>query len=217
MSMVGDETKDNTQQPGADAHELTETEAPLNEHVDQVAEQKNADDTLNDLQRLLEEAEAKAEQQRDQFLRSQAEFQNLQRRAEKDVASAHKYALEKFANELLPVVDSLEKALEVAQQADSGANNGFSEGVELTLKMFLTSLQKFGVEVIDPVQQAFDPEWHEAMSMQPSPDVPPNWVLAVFQKGYSLNGRLLRPARVVVSSADSGPAQGGPQGIDTKA
>lgn len=217
MSMVEDDTKQ-TSKPSqvVESHELAETDVPQAQQSDQVAEQKNADETLNELQALLEAAEAKAEQQRDQFLRGQAELQNLQRRAEKDIAGAHKFALEKFVNELLPVVDSLEKALELAQQTPQNTDDGFIGGVELTFKMLLTSLQKFGVEVIDPLDQAFDPEWHEAMSMQPSPDVAPNWVLAVFQKGYRLNGRLLRPARVVVSSADSGAAGTSPQGIDTK-
>jgi len=131
------------------------------------------------------------------LMRAKAEIENIRRRAEQDVARAHKYALEKFVKELIAVVDSLEHAL-----AAEGAENAVREGVELTYKMFLDVLAKHGVKQIDPVNEKFNPENHEAMSMQPSADVEPNTVLAVYQKGYLLNDRLVRPARVVVSKAE---------------
>lgn len=135
---------------------------------------------------------------KDQELRTKAEMQNVRRRAEKDVEKAHKFALEKFVNELLPVVDSLERAIE-ASSSDADAVVALREGVEMTLNMFVTGLGKFQVEQHDPVGEPFSPEQHQAMSMVPNPDVPANHVMAVMQKGYSLNGRLIRPAMVIVS------------------
>ncbi|UTW03047.1 nucleotide exchange factor GrpE [Amphritea atlantica] len=135
---------------------------------------------------------------KDQELRTKAEMQNVRRRAEKDVEKAHKFALEKFVNELLPVVDSLERAIE-ASSSDEEAVVALREGVEMTLKMFVTGLGKFQVEQHNPVGEPFSPEQHQAMSMVPNPDVAANHVMAVMQKGYSLNGRLIRPAMVIVS------------------
>jgi len=145
------------------------------------------------------ELEAKLADQSDAVLRVRAEMNNIQRRAEQDVQKAHKYALEKFANELLPVVDNLERAIEAA--GDHEAANAIKEGVLLTLKIFQDTLKKFGVETVDPVGEPFNPELHQAMSMQPSNTAEPNSVLTVFQKGYTLNGRLMRPALVVVAKA----------------
>lgn len=134
----------------------------------------------------------------DQLLRGQAEMQNVRRRAEKDVENARKYSLEKFAAELLPVVDNLDRALDnVADDADKG----LLEGVELTRKSLLDVLAKFNVEAINPVGEPFDPQVHEAISMVPNPDMEPNSVMDVFQKGYSLNGRVIRAAMVVVAKA----------------
>lgn len=126
----------------------------------------------------------------DQIVRMHAEIQNLQRARERDVAHAHRYALERFLNALLPALDSLEQAVAVHPE----------KGVELTLKMILETLKKFGVEVVNPTGgDNFDPHFHEAMTTQEDNTVPENTVLSVFQKGYILNGRLLRPARVMVS------------------
>ena len=136
----------------------------------------------------------------DQLLRLQAEMQNIRRRAERDVESAHKFGLEKFANQLLPVVDNLQRALD-AIDADDESQKAIYEGIDLTLKSFLDVLAQFNIEAIDPSGEPFDADYHQAVSMVPNPDVEPNTVLEVFQKGYKLNGRLMRPAMVVVSTA----------------
>ena len=137
---------------------------------------------------------------RDAQLRAQAEIENIRRRAEMDVEKAHKFALEKFANELLPVIDSLERALEVANKEDPQLAS-MIEGIELTLKGLLGAVRKFGVEVVGETGVPFNPEVHQAMSMMESEDVEPNHVMMVMQRGYTLNGRLLRPAMVAVAKA----------------
>lgn len=136
----------------------------------------------------------------DQLLRSQAEIQNIRRRAERDVESAHKFGLEKFANQLLPVVDNLQRALDAIDTNDE-SQKAIYEGIDLTLKSFLDVLAQFKIEAIDPSGEPFDADYHQAVSMVPNPDVEPNTVLEVFQKGYKLNGRLMRPAMVVVSTS----------------
>lgn len=144
----------------------------------------------------VEELEQSLAEAKDQALRSAAEAQNVRRRAEQEAEKARKFALEKFVKELLPVVDSLEKALESMQD---GAADAHREGVSMTLKMQLDVLTKFGVESIEPQGEPFDPQVHEAMAMVPNPELEPNTVMEVMQKGYLLNGRLVRPAMVVVS------------------
>jgi len=139
---------------------------------------------------------------RDAQLRAQAEVENIRRRAEMDVEKAHKFALEKFANELLPVIDSLERALEVADKEDPQLAS-MIEGIELTLKGLLGAVRKFGVEVVGETGVPFNPEVHQAMSMMESEEFEPNHVMLVMQRGYTLNGRLLRPAMVAVSKAKS--------------
>jgi molecular chaperone GrpE len=139
---------------------------------------------------------------RDAQLRAQAEIENIRRRAEMDVEKAHKFALEKFANELLPVIDSLERALEVANKEDPQLAS-MIEGIELTLKGLLGAVRKFGVEVVGETGVPFNPEVHQAMSMMESEEFKPNHVMLVMQRGYTLNGRLLRPAMVAVSKAKS--------------
>jgi len=136
----------------------------------------------------------------DQLLRLQAEMQNVRRRSERDVESAHKYALEKFATELLSVVDNLERALE-AIDCDDESQKPVFEGIDLTLKSFTDVLSRFKVEAVEPNGQPFDADFHQAVSMVPNGDVEANTVIEVFQKGYTLNGRLIRPAMVVVSTA----------------
>lgn len=151
------------------------------------------------------EAQSLAEQIgtfKDQALRAQAEMQNIRRRAEQDVEKAHKFALEKFAKELLPVVDSLEKAIE-AEVASGNESTSLREGVEMTLSMFLSGIKKFNLEQIDPVGQPFDPAHHEAMSMVDAPGAEPNTVIAAMQKGYTLSGRLIRPAMVIVAKGNT--------------
>ncbi|MBV1919925.1 MAG: nucleotide exchange factor GrpE [Pseudomonadales bacterium] len=156
--------------------------------------------SIESLQEQLLAAQDKVQDQQDSVLRAQAEVQNMRRRAERDVANAHKFALEKFSSDLLPVVDTLERALQSAADSDN-ADDSTQEGVELTLKMLTDTLKKHGVEQNDPMGEPFNPELHQAMSMQPNPDMEPNTVMAVLQKGYTLGGRLVRPAMVVVSQA----------------
>ncbi|GAA0561131.1 nucleotide exchange factor GrpE [Halomonas salifodinae] len=146
----------------------------------------------------VEELEQGLAEAKDQALRAAAEAQNVRRRAEQEAEKARKFALEKFVKELLPVVDSLEKALETMGEEASEAHR---EGVAMTLKMQLDVLAKFGVEAVEPAGEPFDPQVHEAMAMVPNPELDPNTVMDVMQKGYLLNGRLVRPAMVVVSQA----------------
>lgn len=155
----------------------------------------------------VEALQAQVQEFQEQMLRSQAEMQNVRRRAEIDVEKAHKFALEKFVKELLPVADSLEKAVESTEgHEDSGELvASIREGVEMTLSLFMSSLKKFNVEQINPVGEPFDPQQHEAMSMVPAPDAEPNSVVAVVQKGYLLNGRVVRPAMVIVAKAEDSP------------
>lgn len=162
---------------------------------------------VTELEQKLADATASAQSEKDNALRALAEMENLRRRAAQDVEKAQKFALEKFAGELLPVIDSLERALEHTDK-ESDAFQAVYEGVELTLKSLLSTVEKFGVLPIDPQGEAFDPNKHQAMSMVESAEVAPNSVLAVMMKGYELNGRVLRPAMVMVAK---GPA------IDTQA
>ena len=158
----------------------------------------------NTLDARIAKLQSDIERLNDRTLRAQADAQNIKRRAEQEMEKARKYALERFAGELLPVVDNLERALEAAS-GDDEAIKPIAEGVELTLKSFQDVLKKFQVEPVDPVGEPFDPQRHQAMSLIDNPDAEPNTVLAVMQKGYTLNERLLRPAMVVVSKA---PAKG---------
>lgn len=137
---------------------------------------------------------------KEQVLRAQAETQNARRRAEQDVEKARKFALEKLVGDLLPVADNLERAI-AAGNPDDETQAAVLEGVALTLKSLLDTLKKYNVETVDPEGEPFDPQLHQAMTMVPNPDVEPNTVINVFQKGYTLNGRLVRPAMVVVSQA----------------
>lgn len=168
-----------------------EIEAELLDEIDAEAD-KEAQPPVSE--QLLEQV-AKAN---DQVLRVQAEMQNVRRRAERDVESAHKFALDKFAADLVPIVDNLERALAAIDSADEG-QKAVAEGLELTLKSFMDVLARYKIEVIDPAGQPFDAELHQAVSMVPNPDLEPNTVMDVFQKGYTLNGRLVRPAMVVVA------------------
>ena len=144
----------------------------------------------------LEAAETAAAENWDRYLRTAAELENVRKRAIRDVENAHRFALERFSRELLAVRDSLEMGL----AAEGASVESLLEGSAATLKLLNTTMEQFGVEVVDPAGEPFDPELHEAISMQPSDDVEPGSVVTVVQKGYSLNGRLLRPAMVVVAS-----------------
>lgn len=173
---------------------------------------KSADAAGEDLGARVQALEEQLAAAQDQSLRSVADLQNVRRRAEQDVEKAHKFALEKFAGYLLPIVDSLESSLDLSS-AENEHVRPMREGNELTLKMFHDALKRFNIEVIDPHGEPFNPGQHQAMTLQESTDVEPNNVLKVIQKGYQLNGRLLRPAMVVVSKA---PAPVSPS-IDEKA
>lgn len=152
--------------------------------------------SYEELEEKLTLSEQSAHENWEKAVRAVAELDNVRRRSEREVQNAHRYSLEKFANGLLPVVDSLEQAL---QLADKSADAAMHEGLSLTMKLFLDVLEKFDVKQIDPSGEPFNPEQHEAMSMQESPDAEPNSVLMVFQKGYKLNDRVIRPARVIVA------------------
>jgi molecular chaperone GrpE len=146
----------------------------------------------------LAAAEARATENRNNYLRAVAEMDNFRKRSEREVDNARKFAIERFAQELVPVGDALEAGIH------AGADNPGSvllEGAQATLRQLHRAFDKGGIKIIDPQGQPFDPEWHEAMAVQESADQPANTVLSVIQKGYSLNGRLLRPARVIVSKA----------------
>jgi molecular chaperone GrpE len=191
---------------GADAPEVerdsaVDDQATFEDGADEMtADSEQAEQSAEDLATLLEQARAKADEHYEQMVRAHAELENLKKRHSRDLENAHKYALDKFVAELLGVWDSLELGHSAAQ--DENADLGkLVEGTELTLKMLGDAMAKFGVEQLDPINQPFNPEFHQAMSMQPRDDVPPNTVVAVVQKGYLLNGRLVRPAMVMVSQA----------------
>ena len=153
-----------------------------------------------ELTALLEDARGKADEHWDQCVRLQAEMDNLRKRSERDLASAHKFALERFANELLPVKDSLEMGL-AAFAVENADPEKLREGVELTLQMLTGTMEKSAITEVNPENEPFNPDFHQAMSMQERDDVAPNTVVTVVQKGYLLHDRLIRPAMVIVSKA----------------
>lgn len=155
---------------------------------------------ISTLQETLDEATSQASENWDKFMRSQAELDNILKRTKRDIENAHKFAIEKFVNELLPVRDSLEMGLDHAEGEDVDPAK-LKEGSELTLRMLNQAMEKFNIVQIDPRGEVFNPELHEAMTMVPSDEVDPNCVLEVIQKGYVLNNRLIRPARVIVAKA----------------
>lgn len=155
------------------------------------------DERIAELEAQLQEA---AQRERDSVMCARAEADNIRRRAEQDVEKAHKFALEKFSNELLPVIDNLERALDLADKSNPELTS-MIEGIELTLKSMLDVVRKFGVEQVGEVNVPFNPEVHQAMTLMESEQHEPNHVMMVMQKGYTLNGRLIRPAMVAVSKA----------------
>jgi molecular chaperone GrpE len=172
--------------------EATDTEVSV--------EEITATPSVEELTRLLTEATLKAQTNWDNLLRKQAESDNLQKRMERELDNARKYALEKFATQLLAVKDSMELGIEAATKPETTLDS-VREGIDLTLKMLTDTMAKFGIQEINPIEEKFNPQWHEAMAMQPVPNVEEGTVLHVHQKGYQLNERLLRPARVVVAKA----------------
>ncbi len=207
-----------------DVHEDAAAEPANEEAVEQVVndtveaeatdaqvegELETPEEIIAALEAELAAAQATIEGQKEGVLRARAEMENAKRRAEAEVSKARKFALEKFAGELLPVIDNLERAIQVAD-AENEVVKPLIEGVELTMKSFVSTVEKNGLTIIDPQGEPFNPEMHQAMSMQETADMPANTVMAVMQKGYQINGRLLRPAMVMVSRAPEG-------GVDTQA
>ncbi len=174
----------------------TEDTPPSDEQAEATVETSEPDVELESPSEL-EIAQAKADENWDRYLRTAAELENVRKRSSKDVENAHRYALERFGRELLAVKDSLEMGL---LAADNASVESLLEGSTATLKILGSTMQQFGIEEVDPSGEPFDPTLHEAISMQPSEDVEPGSVVTVVQKGYSLNGRLLRPAMVVVAA-----------------
>lgn len=177
-----------------------ETELEVATEKAEASQELSLEEQLAELKQQLEASNQELETTKDQMLRAAADAQNTRRRAEIDIAKAHKFGLEKFARELLPVIDSLEKAAASMENAEPAQK----EGVEMTLNLFLTALGKFNISQIKPLNEEFNPQLHEAMSMIPNPNLPANSVMDVVQTGYSISDRLLRPAMVIV-------ATGGPE------
>ena len=157
--------------------------------------------TIAALKSQLEVLAKQALSDKEKMLRAVAEADNSRKRAEADVERERKYALEKFVKALIPVVDSLDMALEAGKSKAENAEDAMVQGVEATLRLFLKELSSFGVERINPVGEPFDPNVHQAISMVPSKDVKPNCIVSVMQKGFILNGRVVRPAMVMVARA----------------
>ncbi|MDJ0794776.1 MAG: nucleotide exchange factor GrpE [Woeseiaceae bacterium] len=165
--------------------------------AEEAAAEPAAEEEVIDPEAALAAAQKKATDSWDRYLRAAAELENVRKRAERDVEKAHKFALERFGKELLAVRDTLEMGLAAAEGATV---ESILEGKNATLKLLASTMQQFGIEQVDPLGEPFDPELHEAISVQPSEDVEPGSVVNVVQKGYTLNGRLLRPAMVIVAA-----------------
>ena len=195
---MSDQNPDQDQFENEASPELATAEASVADEQDAPEGEQPADE-INRLQEQLEAAEAAAGMARDELLRVQAEMQNLRRRTEQDIEKAHKFGQEKFSTELLAVMDNLERSAAAAEASEDEAVQAIKEGVELTLKGFKDCFKRFNIEAVDPLGEPFDPQLHQAMSIQESPDAEPNSVIAVMQKGYTLHGRVIRPAMVMVS------------------
>ena len=178
-----------------------ETAAELEENAAEAETEESSPES--DLAEQLAEAQAKADDNLDQLMRTRAEMENIRRRSEKELTNARKYALEKFAQELLPIIDSMEMGVAAAMDENADVEK-LREGTEMTLKMFETAIDKFGIKCVHPKGETFNPEHHQAMTMIDSVEHEPNTIIDVMQKGYLLNERLVRPAMVVVASANSG-------------
>jgi molecular chaperone GrpE len=202
MSRPGEETR-------TEDLDATGAEESESEHKEIIEETIDIDDdeTAQESESALSVDERLAaaldglSESKDAVLRAEAEMQNVRRRAERDVENAHKYGIERILQNLLPVVDSIEKSIESIDQDSQDENDPVIEGIRLTHKLLLDVLNREQVEVVDPLGEPFDPNEHEAMSMVENPDMEPNSVFAVMQKGYKLNKRLVRPAMVMVSKA----------------
>ena len=201
---MAEQTNDDVEQ------ETTENEAEntIEQHAGSTAvddSEVDSESTSEDVPEgdQLAQLEAEVEKYKDVALRAEAEMQNLRRRAERDVQNAHKFGTERLLQNLLPVLDSLEKAIEASEAAGQSEDDPQLEGIKLCSKLFINVLTKEGIEALDPLGEPFDPNLHEALSMIENPDLEPNSVMTVIQKGYRLNERLVRPAKVMVSKASS--------------
>lgn len=189
------------QNPNVEGEALSEVQDSVEQTAEGSAAQESVED-VNPAELVLqnEELQSQIAKLKDQELRTQAEMHNVRRRAEQDVEKAHKFGLEKFVGDMLTVIDNLERAL-ASMDAEDEHLKAAREGIELTLKSMQDGLKRHNVEALDPAGEPFDPEYHQAMTMVPNPEVEPNTVMDVFQKGYTLHGRLVRPAMVVVAKA----------------
>ncbi len=187
------------------AEVLEQTKEEVEEQAPAEPVEETQEVTIESLKQQLEQAQQQAAANLDKALRVQADMENLKKRVQKDLDDERKYGLAKFAKELLSVLDSLQLGIQAAT-GDSPEVVKHREGSELTIKQFESVFAKFNIEAIDPTGQPFNPELHQAMAMQPSSTVAPGNVITVFQKGYVMNGRLLRPAMVVVAKAEDKPA-----------
>lgn len=187
--------------PNAQASQEIEHQNQCEDVLPEVVESVDLRDVrINELEVQLLESQKNECDWRDRLLRAKAEMENIRRRTELDIEKAHKFALEKFSVDLLPVLDNLERALELADKNNSDLAS-MIEGIELTLKSLHGVIYKYGIEIIDDINVPFNPDMHQAMSLIESTDQQPNHVVMVMQKGYRLNGRLLRPAMVTVSNS----------------
>ncbi len=202
--MTNESTQNDAAQDVANEEVVNETEQVVEEQATEVEIEGELlspeQERINELELALAAAQGTVADQKDSVIRAKAEVDNIRRRSAQDVEKARKYALEKFAGEMLTTVDNLERALQSIDKEDE-SQKVMLEGIELTYQGLLSSLEKSGVTAVDPQDQPFNPELHQAMSMQEVPGVAPNTVIAVMQKGYELNGRLIRPAMVMVSKA----------------
>jgi len=197
MSVQNQEPEDATLNESQDAT-VKETQQDTHDEIDaEEAQLESPEKNADSLESQLEDAQAKAKENWEHYLRSKAEIDNLRRRNARDLENAHKYGVEKFVTELLPVIDGMAMGLSI----ENATAESLREGMEMTMTMMNKMMEKLGIEEIDPINEKFDAEKHQAMSMQPSADVEPNTVIAVMQKGYALNQRLIRPAMVMVSKA----------------
>lgn len=194
MSETDVTDQNNTKNPDSPKQEAETIE------ITETAPESLEADSIEELQAKLTEVENQAQENWDKLLRANAEMDNLRRRTERELENAHKYALERFAQELLAVRDSLEMGIAAAEQEEASVEK-IREGTELTLRMLESAMDKFNIQQIDPQGEPFNPELHQAMSMVEMPDKEPNTVINVMQKGYLLNDRLIRPAMVMVSRA----------------
>ncbi len=197
--MSNDENKVTEEELDQIIKEAEKAEAAAEEaeaELEEVGDEKDA--KIAQLEAALLSSESKVKEQQDGVLRAKAEVENMRRRTEQEIDKARKYALNKFAEELLPVIDNLERAIQSAD-TENDTIKPILEGVELTHKTFVDVVAKFGLKEINPEGEAFNPELHQAMSIQESPDHESNTVMLVMQKGYELNGRVIRPAMVMVA------------------